>query len=100
MGKPPVGGFDGDNTHPEREFVVGTNTGIRSWYLVDFGQPLKSMSWDYFWHGRGPHRSRMGRNYSPDSQWSEDYPQIGNPVGFYGYYNLKETYPGCPPSEY
>lgn len=97
MVKPFVEGFDGDYKHSERNYVVGTNTGLRSWYLISFDRPLRSMSWDFFWEGRGPHRSQKGLNI-PREQWQAEYPQLDNPVGFYAYYDPRFNYPGYPPN--
>lgn len=85
MGKPQVNGFDGDDTHSAREYVVATNTGMRRWYIMDTSRPLRSMSFPYYWNGRGPHVSQMG-SYNLKDAWEPDYPRVGNSVGFYAYY--------------
>jgi hypothetical protein len=79
--------------HPEREFVVGCNVGTRRWYIFDFNTPLRSMTWDYRWAGRGPHTARTA-HYGPCGQWTDGYPQIENQVGFYGYYAQDNGYIG------
>lgn len=81
--KPYVDGFDGDAVHPDRQYVVGTNTGLRSWYVMNFHQPLRSVTFEYYWEGRGPHTS-MPLGFSPSGDG--DYPCIDNRVGFYAYY--------------
>lgn len=92
MSKPPEPGFDGDEIHPVRDYVVATNTGFRRWYVMDWDRPLASLSWPYYWEGAGPHRSReVGFSdwfATPSDTWPEMPPALNNPVGFYAYYNV------------
>lgn len=85
-------GFEGVDVHPEREFVVAANVGRRAWILDDFDKPLRSLSWDYRWDTRGPHRSRRASDYVDPSNWAELYPTLGNAAGFYGYYGIRGTF--------
>lgn len=94
MAGPELPGFD-EAIHPDdRQYVVATNTGMRSWYITDWEKPLRSMTWAYYWHGRGPHSS-FGATYSPIDTWEESYPKVGNSVGFYAYYINERYYGWC-----
>lgn len=86
MAGPPMEGFDWSDHHPTREYVVATNTGIRNWYIIDTSRPLRSMTYPFYWEGRGPHRARHADHMDANT-WREAHPQIGNPVGFYAYYD-------------
>lgn len=84
-GKPQSPGFDGDDVHEKREYVVGSNTGMRRWFIRSWGQPLRSITWPYYWHGRGPHGATYA-DYGSQDNWRSGVPSIGNQLGFYAYY--------------